>query len=126
MVVLDTSALLYWTLSTDRLSEPARLTIEAASELLVSSISLWEIGIKAGKGKLELPLSLREYCERLARVDLVTILPVDLETWLANLELPWEHKDPADRTIVATASLRGCSLVSSDRAIAAFYSKTVW
>ncbi|MCA9796562.1 MAG: type II toxin-antitoxin system VapC family toxin, partial [Candidatus Eremiobacteraeota bacterium] len=93
---------------------------------LISSISLWEIGVKSGKGKLELPLSLREYCERLARVDLVKILPVDLETWLANLELPWEHKDPADRTIVATASLRGCWLVTSDRAMAAFYARTVW
>jgi PIN domain nuclease of toxin-antitoxin system len=51
---------------------------------------------------------------------------VDLETWLANQERNWEHKDPADRTIVATASVRGRPLIASDATILAFYEKAVW
>jgi PIN domain nuclease of toxin-antitoxin system len=126
MVVLDTSALLFWTLAPERLSERASAAIETSPELLVSSISLWEIGVKAAKGKLEIPVSLREYSERLSRVERVEILSVDLETWLFNLELSWDHRDPADRTIVATASLRGCPLVTSDAKILDFYSDGIW
>ena len=61
--------------------------------------------------------------ERIARVE---ILPVDTETWLANLELSWDHRDPADRTIVATAVVNDCPLVTSDRAMRNFYSSAVW
>lgn len=126
MVVLDTSALLYWTLAPERLSKRAQSAIDGSPELLVSSISLWEVGLKASKGKLQLPVSIREYTERLSVVDRVEILDVDLETWLCNLELAWEHRDPADRTIVATASVRGCPLVTSDAAILDYYSDAIW
>ena len=63
-------------------------------------ISIWEIGIKVARGGLTIPLSVREYAE-LERIARVEVLPVDTETWLANLELLWDHRDPADRTIVA-------------------------
>ena len=43
-----------------------------------------------------------------------------------NLELDWDHKDPADRTIVATAMLLSSSLVTSDRMIKQFYAEAVW
>ena len=126
MVVLDTSTLLFWTLAPQRLSGPARSAIDNASELLVNSISLWEIGVKAAKGKLELPLPVREYSDKLAAVDRVQILDVDLQTWLLNIELDWDHRDPADRTIVATAIMRDCPLVSSDSKILEFYPNAIW
>ena len=94
--------------------------------MLVSSISIWEIGIKVARGGLSIPLSVREYAERLERIERVEVLPVDIETWLACIELSWDHRDPADRTIVATAVLNKCSLVTSDRAIRNFYSRAVW
>ncbi|MFA5505003.1 MAG: type II toxin-antitoxin system VapC family toxin [Vulcanimicrobiota bacterium] len=126
MLVLDTSALLYWTMAPERLTKRASTAIDGSSALLVSAISLWEIGVKAAKGKLQIPVSIREYSERLSLVERVEILDVDLETWLMNLDLAWEHRDPADRTIVATASLRGCPLVTSDGAILDFYSDSIW
>jgi PIN domain nuclease of toxin-antitoxin system len=46
--------------------------------------------------------------------------------WLDNLDLEWEHSDPADRTIVAVATSLACPLISSDRVIADFYPKTIW
>ena len=126
MVVLDTSALLFWTLHRDRLSAAASDAISAADRVLVSSISIWEIGVKVGRGRLSIPLSVREYAGRLERIARVEVLPVDIETWLASLELSWDHRDPADRTIVATAVLNECSLVTSDWAIRNFYSRAVW
>ena len=126
MVVLDTSALLFWTLDRARLSAAAASAIADADRILVSSISIWEIGIKVSKGRLSIPVPVREYAERLQLVDRVEVLPVDTETWLANLDLQWEHRDPADRSIVATALLKSCPLVTSDTRIRAFYGQSVW
>ena len=78
------------------------------------------------KERLSLPVSIQEFTDKLEQIDRLDILPVDVQTWLKNLELNWDHRDPADRTIVATASLRACALVTSDAAIRAFYSQTIW
>ena len=126
MIVLDTSALLFWTLDRERLSQAAAAAIADADRIAISAISIWEIGIKIGKGRLLIPYSPRDFAGRLGQVDRVEVVPVDAATWLKNLELDWEHRDPADRTIVATAVLFDCPLVTSDTAIRAFYSKTVW
>lgn len=126
MVVLDTSAVLYWTLDPDQLTMAARQAIDGADRLVISSISVWEIGLKVKRGKLTIPLSIPEYVDRLDRLDKLEILPVDVRTWLENLDLKWEHRDPADRTVVATARLLGCPLIASDKRIASFYGETVW
>ena len=126
MVVLDTSALLYWTLDPDQLSLAARRTIEQADRLVISSISVWEIALKVKRGKLDIPLSIIDYAERLQRLETLEILSVDVQTWLENLDLDWEHHDPADRTIVAIATRLACPLVTSDRVVADFYRETIW
>ena len=126
MIVLDTSALLYWTLDPDRLSVKARETIDLADRLVISSISVWEIGLKVYRGKLQIPMSIGHYAESLQILDRLDIRDVDVTVWLANLDLEWHHRDPADRTIVATAQLLGCPLVTSDRVIASFYENAVW
>ena len=126
MVVLDTSALIFWTLDRERLSEAAVAAIADADRILVSSISIWEIGIKVNRGGLSIPLTVREFADRLIQVDRVELLPVDTATWLKNIELEWAHRDPADRTIVAVALLHSCPLVTSDRMIRKFYPETIW
>ena len=126
MIVLDTSALIFWTLNQKRLSQIAARTISDADRIAISSISIWEIGIKVKKQKLVIPLSIQEFADKLKEIDRLDILPVDTQTWIKNLELDWDHGDPADRTIVATASLHACPLITSDSAIRAFYSQTIW
>jgi PIN domain nuclease of toxin-antitoxin system len=126
MIVLDTSALLFWTLDPVQLSAQANLAIEKADHLIVSSISVWEIALKVKRGKLDLPLSISNYVEGLDRLERLEILSVDVQTWLDNLRLDWDHRDPADRTIVAIAERLDCPLVTSDHIIADFYPKTVW
>lgn len=127
--VLDTAALLYWTLDPDALSPAASRAVDAAVAgpgCLVSAISIWEIGLKAKRGLLSLGLPFEKFVERLERAEGIVIVPVDTRVWMRSLELNWKHRDPADRAIVATASLAGCALVTSDRAIRAFYSQAVW
>ena len=125
-VVLDTSALIYWTLNPSKLTRDAANAIAAATRIVISSISIWEIGIKVQKGKLTIPLSIDDFAQRLQTVRGVELLPVETETWLANLALSWSHRDPADRTIVAAAMLLGAPLITSDREIRRFYAQTIW
>ena len=126
MVLLDTSALIFWTLDRDRLSNAATQAIADADRIALSAISIWEIGIKVNKEQLVIPISIREFTNRVEQVDLVEILPVCTRTWIRNLELDWDHRDPADRTIVATASLNACPIVTSDAIIRAYYAQTIW
>ena len=126
MIVLDTSALIFWTLDRARLSEAAAQAISSADRIALSSISIWEIGIKVKRERLFIPVAIQEFTDKLETIDRVDILPVDVLTWIKNIELDWDHRDPADRTIVATASLHACPLVTSDSAIRAFYSQTIW
>ena len=126
MVVLDTSALLFWTLDPDLLSDNARKAIDETEQMTISSISVWEIGLKVKRGRLEIPLSISDYVERLQKLEKLEILPVEVETWLLNLALDWKHRDPADRTIVATALQLDCPLITSDYAIRSFYQGSIW
>ena len=126
--VLDTHVLLWWTLDPDMLSAPAR---KACSEIgrtgaMVSSISIWELGIKIKRGKLEIGLDIGEYLQRLRRLRSLSIVSVDAAIWVQNLNLDWDHDDPADRTIVATALTRDADLISKDRIIRDFYRRTIW
>ena len=126
MIVLDTAALLYWTLDPRQLSTVGVEAIESADHIVISSISVWEIALKVKRGKLDIPISIAEYARRLQMIENLEILSVDVQTWLDNLELDWEHRDPADRTIVAIATRLGCPLITSDKLIADFYPQSVW
>lgn len=126
MILLDTSALLFWTLGTEPLPQSARRVVEHADAIIVSSISIWEIALKVKKGRLDLSISVQEFLARLRRLNSVQITPVTDTIWLESVELAWEHQDPADRVIVATARLNRCPLVTSDGEIRKFYAQAVW
>jgi PIN domain nuclease of toxin-antitoxin system len=126
IVLLDTSALLFYSINPDRLTARASDAIESADVLFVSSISFWEIGIKQKSGKLELPLELDTFVERMNQACEIQILPVDLQVWMGNVHLDWAHRDPADRTIVATGQLISVPIVTSDKRIQEFYPDTIW
>jgi len=126
VILLDTSAVVYATVDSAKLSVRAMQAIEQADQIFISSISIWEIGLKVNQRKLILPLSVQELVTRLKEIKRVAIVPVTEITWLKNVDLEWSHKDPADRTIVATALLLSCPLVSNDSRIQQFYPQTLW
>jgi PIN domain nuclease of toxin-antitoxin system len=122
VIVLDTHALLWWALDPDKLSARALHVIEGMEREggFASAISIWELGIKVKRRKLELPIAVEELARRIERSNVVELLPVDTNTWLRSLALDWSHGDPADRVIVATALARNVPLLTKDEAIHAF------
>jgi PIN domain nuclease of toxin-antitoxin system len=122
VIVLDTHALLWWALDPDRLSAAATATVREMEHRggFASAISIWELGIKVQRGKLDLGISIEEFVRRIDKSAIVRLLAVDTATWLRSLELAWDHRDPADRVIVATALLQGVPLVTADAEIRRF------
>ena len=128
MVFLDTCALLWWTLAPDYLSAKAleycnKISSDGAS---ISSITIWEIGIKIKKGILNIGEGLEAYAARLKSLNTVDIIPVDENIWIKNLSLKWFNNDPADRTIVATAMLKKLPIITKDKIIRDFYPEIIW
>lgn len=123
---LDTCALLWHLFEPEKLSPKASQAIEKSKELRISSISIWEIGIKLKNKSLTLPLKLEEFSELCHQASNLTIIPIDDKLWIQSLQLDWKHKDPADRLIVALAKSSQASLVTSDKTIRSFYKKCVW
>jgi PIN domain nuclease of toxin-antitoxin system len=92
-----------------------------------SAISIWELGVKIQRGKLDLGIPIEEFARRLETSATIELLSVNTATWLRSLELSWDHRDPADRVIVATALLQGVPLVTADEEIHRFGGVTcIW
>ena len=81
---------------------------------------------KNQKKKNDIGLDISTYAGRLRCLESLLIDPVDEDIWIRNLELDWDHPDPADRTIVATAMVREADLITKDTAIRRFYERAVW
>lgn len=131
MILLDTHTWLWWLHTPEQLSDRARtlLTIgENQNALIVSAISVWEIAVKCGAGKLPLPLAINEWFAIAKTRPGITIEPLDPLGAIASTQLPGDfHKDPADRMIVAIAYRRDIQLMTCDQKILNYpHVKTFW
>jgi PIN domain nuclease of toxin-antitoxin system len=128
-VVLDTCALIWWSLDPDRLSQRAKEAcqqMEREKNGLVPSTAIWEIAIKIKNNKLDLGVSIDDYIATLKKSNVIQILPIDGDIWLESVKLEWEHRDPADRVVVAIAQRNQAAIITADRKIASFYSLVIW
>jgi PIN domain nuclease of toxin-antitoxin system len=126
VILLDTHVWLWWCADPSQLSRRAASTLENASELLVSSISAWEVAMLVQKGRLTLRVDVRSAIRAMSQAPRVRMVPLSEEIAVeaALLKL---HGDPSDRLIVATAIDTRTRLVTKDKAIArAKVVETVW
>lgn len=124
-VVLDTCALLWLTLDPSELSLSAHKIISQSKNVLVCSISIWEIGIKTSRHNLALGMGFQEYVNLVSKASDLQIVPIDHNLWADSVLLDWKHRDPADRVIVALAQQEKATLISDDQHIKAFFEKTI-
>lgn len=126
-VMLDTHAFLWWSLDDDRLSGPAREVIrDGRNDVVVSVASIWEVAIKARKGKLDLPMAVDAYVEDRLRRNRWSTLAVDVQHAVRAAALPMIHADPFDRVLVAQAQVESLPIVTTDAAITRYDIETIW
>ncbi len=90
--------------------------IDSAADAVVSTVSVWEISIKRGLGKLPVP---DDIFDRIEAADFRS-LPVSFAHAATAGGLPPHHRDPFDRMLVAQAQVEGLTIVTSDRWIPAY------
>jgi PIN domain nuclease of toxin-antitoxin system len=119
-LLLDTCALLWLAGGGGSLSPQALRAIDNAGMVFISSISGFEVTLKYHQHKLELPAPPDTWLAYVLVHHSVEVVPLDLETCVAAAELPWHHRDPADRFIIATAKLRHLVVVTADTNFSAY------
>lgn len=122
-LLLDTQAMVWLLAGDKRLSPRARVAVTAPGRLVVSATSLWEVAIKRSIGKLRVPADFSRRLAALRQVELLPISPLHAE---AVGELPWHHRDPFDRLLVAQALAETLTIVSSDPALALYGVEVIW
>jgi|SRR5271157_932285 len=124
-LLLDTAVLIYAVESPEHLSKRASAVLRNAANVLeLSSVSLAEIAIKAGLGKLNLSAAIVRQAIR----DLdIRILPYSAEHAYHLFQLPRHHGDPFDRQIIAQALSEEIPIVTSDEKFALYKgTKIIW
>ena len=99
MLLIDTHVLVWWAGDVDELSAKARRSIEQTlneeGEVLISSISAWEVAMLVQKGRLVLSMEVERWLEEVGAIEGVRFLPLDNEVAVKSTMLPGEfHQDP--------------------------------
>ncbi len=119
--LLDTNAFLFWISDSPKLSAHARKTIAASTnEMLLSSISAWEIVTKWQLGKLKLPDDPHRLVPKRMLLHRIRELPFATEHALRIANLPMHHGDPFDRAIIAQALANKLVVITSDERFEAY------
>jgi len=116
-LLLDTHVLLWWLDDNQALGKRARAAIADGKNLIfVSAAVIWEIRIKQALGKLILPADFRNVLEQQP----FQSLAVTAEHAHALEGLPFHHRDPFDRILIAQARSEGFTLVTRDPVFARY------
>ena len=124
--LIDTHTFLWFTRGSAELPVLVRdLIVDPANITQISIASFWEIGIKAGTGKLPLTVSLLD-SQAFAEDQSIEILPITVQAISLVQQMPFHHRDPFDRIIAATALVSGCILLSADTIFDAYGVSRTW
>ncbi len=131
MIILDTHIWIWWLTDPAKLSPNANDLISEATnqkEIVVSSISVWEIALLVKKDRLELTIDVTNWIAQSEKLPFLSFIPIDNSIVLKSIHLPEPfHDDPADRMIVATAITSGSPLITADKKIRNYkHVNTVW
>lgn len=126
-LLLDTHTLLWFVLGDSSLSVVARQLIEdAANSKLVSPVTYWELAIKISIGKYALLEPYETFMDRAIRQNGFLILPIEPRHTAVLINLPFHHRDPFDRLMVAQAMVENLILVSADGVLDAYPIQRLW
>ena len=129
MAILDTCTFVWLVGAKRKLSNDACYIIEQADDIYLSAITITEIHRLFRRGELELSIGqegILQWVNRGLEHHRITPYPVSCDVAHQAELLPWIHKDPADRFIVASALMLGVPVVSPDQLLQEYPVQVVW
>lgn len=123
-LLLDTHILI-WLMIGDQIITPAfRKAIETSQlhdNILISPISIWEIGMLTEKKRIELEMDCMDWIEQALSTPGIRLIPISPSIAVQSTRLPGEiHGDPADRLLIATAHEENAVFVTCDQKLIAY------
>lgn len=112
--IIDTHILIWFLEGNPTLSKSRRQFIAAAqNEIFVSIASLWEIAVKISIGKLALAKPISDVIKQITAEN-IEILPISTDHILKVSSLPFHHRDPFDRIIIAQSQIENLPIIKGD------------
>jgi PIN domain nuclease of toxin-antitoxin system len=125
--LLDTHALLWFLLNDAHLSSNAKSIIsDLNNDVLVSPASYWEIAIKISLGKYRLDQPFAYFIEQELIKNDFSILPITIQHTEVVCTLPFHHRDPFDRLLIAQAMVENIPLLSNDMVFDKYSITRLW
>ena len=125
--LLDTHTLLWFLQGDKKLSDKARQFIDNPSnEKFLSVVSLWEIAVKVSLGKLALGKSFERLFPEQLHFNRIQILDITVDSLIKLTTLPFHHRDPFDRLIIAQAFVEELLIIGADTAFDAYGINREW
>ena len=126
-VLLDTNVLIWLIQGSERLSSTARETIlNLENQLYFSAASYWEMSIKLGLGKLQLSKNWQADFVQQSKRNQIVWLNIAMTHCEKVIELPFHHRDPFDRMLIAQAVVNDMALLTPDSHIAKYDLSVLW
>ena len=126
-VLLDTQTFLWFFDDSPRLTTRAKHLLEDAStDAVISIASLWEIAIKMSVGKLTINYAFEDLITTQLSQNAIVLLNVSAHHLSGVLGLPFHHRDPFDRMLVAQAMVEGVPILSADAIFDAYGVSRLW
>lgn len=116
-LLLDTHVLVWWLHGDPRLSQRARARVSGAKRVCVSTISLWEVAIKASTGRMTVDMD--DMVASIAAYGF-DALSIGYDHAMALTTLPLIHRDPFDRMLVAQSLSESLVLLTADRVLSRY------
>ena len=125
--LLDTHTLLWITTDDPKLSKKAKnIYLDAENEILLSIASIWELAIKSSIGKITFQKDLDDFIDFHVKGNNIEILKIELPHVLRIEKLPFHHRDPFDRLIIAQAIEDNLKILGADNIFDKYKVKRIW
>jgi len=126
-LLLDTHAFLWWVDGTHPVGRRAKTAVaNPDNEVFLSIASCWEIAIKVSLGKLRLPKAADRFIADQVSLNGFTLLEASLRHVCRVADLPFHHRDPFDRVLIAQSLIEEVPIVSNERVFDAYGVNRIW
>lgn len=114
-LLLDTHTFIWFVIDSPKLSLIVRELIEdEKNEKLLSTASIWKIAIKQSTGKLYFSLPFRDFIDQQLSLNSIELLNINLDHIAVVATLPFHHRDPFDRLLIAQAMVEQIPILNAD------------